>query len=328
MLSRTDSIGDVILTLPLAGLIKSVEPDCKITFLGKAYTEAVVALSVHVDAFVDWGRIEQLPPTKQVTTFESLNADVFVHVFPVKEIAKLAKRAGIKDRIGTSHRSYHLLTCNHRPSFTRKKSDLHEAQLNCKLLAPLGIVHIPEIDSLADFYGFTRVPELPEKFGQLLSADKRNIILHPKSKGSAVEWGLNNFSELMEVLSEEPCHVFVTGTEEEGQLIRDQLPLNLPNVTDVTGQMTLPELIAFIAHADALVAASTGPLHIAAALGLRAVGLFSQRRPIHPGRWQPIGKNAIAIVYHGEETKSGDELDRQMKLIDPELIASKLMGLE
>ncbi|MCB0778620.1 MAG: hypothetical protein KDC03_03595, partial [Flavobacteriales bacterium] len=57
------------------------------------------------------------------------------------------------------------------------------------------------------------------------------------------------------------------------------------------------QLIALIGASDALVAASTGPLHIAAASGKRAIGLFAPRRPIHPGRWAPLGPDAHALVH-------------------------------
>ncbi|RYG01290.1 MAG: glycosyl transferase family 9, partial [Chitinophagaceae bacterium] len=38
IISRTDSIGDVVLTLPMAKIIKQQFPDCRIAFLGKEYT--------------------------------------------------------------------------------------------------------------------------------------------------------------------------------------------------------------------------------------------------------------------------------------------------
>ena len=47
-----------------------------------------------------------------------------------------------------------------------------------------------------------------------------------------------------------------------------------------------------------MIAASTGPLHIAAALGKKAIGLFAPMRPIHPGRWKPIGKQANYLVLN------------------------------
>ena len=59
----------------------------------------------------------------------------------------------------------------------------------------------------------------------------------------------------------------------------------------------MDEFISFINLCDVLVAASTGPLHIAAALGKKAIGLYSPRRPIHPGRWAPVGKDTHALVF-------------------------------
>jgi heptosyltransferase-3 len=65
----------------------------------------------------------------------------------------------------------------------------------------------------------------------------------------------------------------------------------------------LDELIAFIFNADGLLASGTGPLHLAAASGIHALGLFPPSRPIHPGRWAPLGKKAEYL-----ESKS-DDLD-------------------
>lgn len=324
ILSRTDSIGDVVLTLPMAGILKEKYPDCKIIFLGRAYTRSIVQLSEHVDCFEDYDAWEVLSEETKLSHLKALHADVFIHVFPNKELAKLAKKAGIKCRIGTSHRAYHFLTCNKRPNFTRKGSDLHEAQLNFKLLAPLDIDHIPQREELPSYYGFSKIPTLPEKFSSLIEAEKKNIVLHPKSKGSAVEWGLDNFKSLIEVLPTDRCNIFITGTEQEGELLKGELPLDAPNIHNLTGKMSLNELIAFIAACDSLVAASTGPLHVAAAVNIKAIGLFVDVRPIHPGRWAPLGTKAQVLTYDGE-IAAGEEKAAILK-ISPERVMGELLG--
>jgi ADP-heptose:LPS heptosyltransferase len=96
-------------------------------------------------------------------------------------------------------------------------------------------------------------------------------------------------------------------------------------VTDLTGKLSLDELIAFLAHADGIVAASTGPLHIAAALGVTAVGLFPPTRPMHSGRWAPVGKQTKVFVAKKESwrfCKSGSHL--YMSGITPEEVARYL----
>lgn len=295
LISRTDSIGDVVLTLPMAGVIKENLPDCKIIFLGKTYTKPVVSLSKYVDEFLNWDELQN--SNNPIERLKNLNIDTVIHVFPNKAFAKMAKSARVEERIGTFGRFYHHFTCNQKVRFSRKKSDLHEAQLNLKLLAPLGISKSLSKEELADYYGFGVKTTLPEKWKEALSKDKFNLILHPKSQGSAKEWGLEKFNELIELLPEEKFQIFISGTEAEKKLIDNQLNFQKSNVVSLLGQMSLDEFIAFISEADGLVAASTGPLHIASALGKKAVGLFSPLRPIHPGRWQPLGKKATAVVF-------------------------------
>jgi heptosyltransferase III len=288
ILSRTDSIGDVVLTLPMAGYIRKFFPKSKIIFLGRNYTKDVVALSEHVDEFISWDEVKVLP-----------KADVIIHVFPVKEIARAAKKSGIGVRVGTTNRLFHWGTCNKLVRLSRKKSDLHESQLNIKLLDFLDIPTNVKPKEIQNYYGFTKAESLNGEWTEQLDKTKKNIILHPKSKGSAREWGLENFSELIDVLPKDKFKIFVSGTKEEGELCKPLFEKHY-HLTDLTGKMNLKQFISFINHADALVAASTGPLHIASALGKKAIGLFAPMRPIHPGRWSPVGRDAHAVVLNKE----------------------------
>jgi heptosyltransferase-3 len=297
LISRTDSIGDVVLTLPMAGIIKQFLPKSKLIFLGRNYTMDVIALSDYVDEFVSYDDVLKLNPSEQIDAFKKLNVTYIIHVFPVKEIAQLAKKARIKNRIGTTNRLWHWFTCNIKISLSRKNSDLHEAQLNTKLLPPLGITKEFSLEELVSAYGLTNVPALEKIQLDLIDKTKTTIILHPKSKGSAREWGLDNFSNLITQLDKTKHQIFISGTSQEGELVKDLIAKH-PEVINLTGKLSLQQFIAFINQCDVLIAASTGPLHIAAALGKKAIGLFAPMRPIHPGRWKPIGKQANYLVLN------------------------------
>jgi ADP-heptose:LPS heptosyltransferase len=92
--------------------------------------------------------------------------------------------------------------------------------------------------------------------------------------------------------------------------------------------MSLENFIKFIGLADGLVAASTGPLHIASALGKHAIGLYAPMRPIHPGRWSPIGINARALVINKNCSKCRNTGDCEcIRAIEPEQVARLLMKL-
>ena len=297
ILSRTDSIGDVILTLPMAGALKEYLPNATIIFLGRNYTRDIVAQSANVDVFLSWDEINKLPEKEQVTLFKEQKADIIVHVFPVKEIAKLAAKAKISVRIGSTGRIYHYLYCNKLVALSRENSELHEAQLNFKLSKSItGKTLVPSFDDINNYYGFDLKSNLQEKYKELIDKNRFNLILHPKSKGSAREWPLKHFTKLIRILPDDKFKIFVTGTDQERKLMSDFLTENKDRLTDLTGEFSLNQFISFIKHADGLVAASTGPLHIAAALGKLAVGIYPPIRPMHPGRWAPIGKNAHSLV--------------------------------
>lgn len=295
LLSRTDSIGDVVLSLPLCVFLKDKFPSCKLIFLGNTYTKPIISLLPQIDEIITWKELENLPLVERINLIKSKNIDVCLHIFPKKEIASLMKKAKIPFRIGTSHRAFHLLTCNIRLNFTRKNSSLHESQLNFELLKPFGFEFIPTLDEIENkLISSINIPKIENE--KDFFSIKKAIILHPKSQGSALEWPIEKYINLAYKLILQGEKVVFTGTENEGIQFRKFIPKN-ENCYDLTGKMTLDELIVFISQSKALVACSTGPLHIAGILNIKAIGLFSNRKPIHPGRWKALGKHAVFLVY-------------------------------
>jgi ADP-heptose:LPS heptosyltransferase len=174
--------------------------------------------------------------------------------------------------------------------------------LNFKLLKPFKLNGDIDTSELIPFYG---LKPATHEFHSLIDKDRYNLILHPKSKGSAREWSLDSYLSLVNALPADAYKIFITGLKEEGDIIRNERPelLNHPNVTDLTGKLNLEELTSFLSQADGLVACSTGVLHLASALGIFALGLFAPMKPIHPGRWMPVGKQANYLVLKEECNK-------------------------
>ena len=72
VISRTDSLGDVILTLPMTYLLKSNFPGSTVSFLGRSYTRDIIECCEYVDCFLDWDEIKK----KGVgDTLKTLNID-------------------------------------------------------------------------------------------------------------------------------------------------------------------------------------------------------------------------------------------------------------
>ncbi len=290
IISRTDNLGDVILTLPMAGYLKSIMPEIKITFIGKKYTLPVISSCSFVDNALDREEVLNDPHLLAM-----VRADTIIFVFPDKELAKVAKQVQIKRRVSTAHRWYNWLYCNHLVDFSRLRSNLHESQLNFKLLKPFKLDWDISTNELIPHYG---LQNSEFDFSSLINKEKFNLIIHPKSKGHGREWGLENYFQLIKRLPPEEYSVYITGLKEEEVSIRKELPqlFEVKGVTNLMGKFSLLEMQSFIGQADGLVASGTGVLHLASALGKYTVGLFPPIKPIHPGRWGPIGQNASYLV--------------------------------
>lgn len=328
IISRTDGIGDVILALPVAGVLKELNPEYEIIFLGRSYTKAIIESCEHVDRFVAWDTLEKLDEQESIQNMKQLGADIILHVFPRRSVAELARKAHIPLRIGTSSRHYHWHSCNRLIRLSRRRSIHHEAQLNLKLLVSLGAKKKYELDEIPNYYGLSKVKPMEERFGALLDRSKFNLLIHPLTKGSAREWGMQNYQRVLEIIPKERFKIFISGSEEEGAMSRSSLVDKFPDVVDLSGKLDLDDLISFIHNADGVLAASTGPLHIAAALGKYALGLYAPMRPIHPGRWAPVGEKADFIVKEQYCSKCRKmDLCECIESISPEEVKEKFMKL-
>ena len=285
IISRTDSIGDVILTLPLAGLIKKEFPNCSISFIGQPYTQAVIERCNEVDQFISKADF--------IVASATFEADAIIHVFPDPAIAKAAKKMDIQFRIGTTNRWFHWLYCNRLVRLSRRHSPLHEAQLNAQLLKPiLSAVHYT-LDQLAEAVSIDRAATTNFQLDQ----SKYHLILHPTSKGSAREWGIQNFEQLLTLLPKDLFTLYLCGLESDRAKLAALLEkCDGEHFIDCIGKFNLSTYIDFIQAADGLIANSTGPLHIAAISNKDAFGIYPPIKPMHPGRWAPIGKHSQVFV--------------------------------
>ena len=294
LISRTDNIGDVILTLPIAAYLKQHFPALKISFLCRGYAAPVVRHCRSIDEVVELEGFLEDPSAY----FAKANVDTIILAQPLKRMAVIAFKARIRNRIGNArHKLYQMLYCNRRVRFKKGNSEHHEAQFNFEFLRPFGLNTIPDLPEIIKLYDFD-IPHVPD-IDQLFKAHPFNLILHTKSNGHGREWPISHFTALAKQLGQYPdVRVWLTGSPAEGKWLEVHAAelLQQPNVSNVCGRFTLDQLSSFIKGADGLIASGTGPLHVSAAIGQRTLGLFPPTRPMHPGRWAPLGRRAQALA--------------------------------
>jgi ADP-heptose:LPS heptosyltransferase len=307
IISRTDNIGDVVLTLPLAIYLKQQWPQSRIIFLARDYVAAVVIACPAVDQFMSWEQLKRSPHKQAVLALRGEKADIILHVAPNKIIAQLAKLADIPIRIGTNRRWYHWLTCNKLVNFTRKNSPLHEAQLNFKLLKPLKLKTDFLLDEIAQLQNITCATDVNEKIKKILDKKRFNLVIHALTNGNTHEWSMEHFVRLVQLLPQEKFNIIITGTAKEKTKLKPLLHAEL-HVQDAVGEFTLDEFINLLSQVNGIVVGSTGPLHIAAALGIHCLGLYPAEPGKSPKRWAPIGKQAQYLVAEDIQTITPEQV--------------------
>ena len=343
LICRTDNLGDVVLTLPLAGYLRQLFPDLKIGFLCRRYAAALVAQCNAIDYVVERETLEDVTDadSSAVATaaawMRDARIDTIIFAKPDRRLAMAAKKAGIANRVGTSHRWFHWLTCNRLAHFSRVKSTLHEAQLNFALLRPLGIDAIPALAAIAPLYGMKPAAALlpllqlpPVASAASFDPAEFNLVLHPKSNGNGREWPVDHFTELAGLLAATPrIRLWITGSQAEGEWLAGHAPrlFAQPNVRNLCGLLTLAQLSAAISAADGLIASGTGPVHVAAALGQRTLGLYPPLQPVHPARWGPLGARAQTLCRAEQCTACSDAAACAcMRSITPHDVAQIVLG--
>lgn len=290
LIARTDNIGDIVLTLPMAARLKQLQPGVKITLLCRTYAAQAAQYCDDIDEVVQIEDVQQ----DLSGWLRSTDIDTIILAQPDRKLAIAAFKAGVRHRIGNARQKlYQLIYCNRRVRFSKGRSDNHEAQINFEFLRPYGETRIPEREAIDGFYRFT-IPH-DDGIANLLRPHAFNLVLHTKSNGHGREWPVSHYVELAQILgARRDVHLWLTGTEQEGKWIAEHAPqlLAQPNVSSVLGQLNLARLMSFIRQADGLIAGGTGPLHLSAAIGQRTLGLFPPTRPMHAGRWAALGRQA------------------------------------
>ena len=119
VLSRTDSIGDVVLTLPMAGFIKTHALATKVFFWTYLHQRRYWT-EFFVDGFINYDELETLKPEDQKKTLVETGVNILVHVLPQLKIARFALKAlafscGLVPQTG-----HHWFNCNKLVKLSRK----------------------------------------------------------------------------------------------------------------------------------------------------------------------------------------------------------------
>ena len=134
LVSRTDKIGDLILSIPSFFMIKKMYPNAELVAIVRKYNMDIVKNLPYIDRFVildDYTKAELL---EKIAYFK---ADVFIALYNDSYIAALARASKAKIKIGPISKLNSFFTYNKGVLQKRSRSIKNEAEYNLDLVAKL-----------------------------------------------------------------------------------------------------------------------------------------------------------------------------------------------
>lgn len=299
LVARTDRLGDLVLSLPVFAAGRAARPDWEFHALVAPAGAPLVAHDPNVAAVWTWdpaGGVAAEDELVRRLRAERFDAAVVLHFR--SPLARLLLRAGIRRRYGPWSKPASWLLLNRGAWQRRSRGGRHEADLNLELLARL-----PGIGTLT-----ASSPELHldpaqveggRSFRREQAPEARVVaFLHPGSGGSALDWPPERFAAVAGELASLPgWRVFVTGHGSDAAAVHAMHRAGLdPRVGNLLDRYALPAFLGVLSAGDLLIGPSTGPLHLAGALGLGVVGIYPPVAAMSPRRWGPRARWSRVLV--------------------------------
>ena len=299
---RIDRMGDLVLTLP----VDEGKPD--IHWFIPQGLGFLLNQSIPERKHTEFSRDFSWPEFhRMVQKLKELNPERVVIFHAPTWVYFAVRWAGIRERVGRLSQWYSFLLLNKGIRQSRSLGEKHETEYNWDLLARTEPVPEP--------LKLTARSAKPLNF-----PSKMYYVIHPGMGGSALNWPAENYISLIQTITKK-SPVVITGTAaDEPYLkpIRDALK-NKSNVIWLDGKIDTTELMLILKDAKAVIAPSTGVVHLAASLGAPTVGLYSPIAQERSKRWGPRGEKVKVL-----DATAITPIEDSMKTITVEMVLKSI----
>jgi heptosyltransferase II len=297
---RTDRIGDVVLTMPAVHALRKNFPSAKMTLLVTPLTRDLVLGHPDIDEVLFDNRNDSSHGLfgfwRLIFEIRRHHFDLVLNFHTKRRTNLLCFLAGIPVRYGYKNNNYGFLL-NHPVADDRPQGYKHEAQYCLDMLKDLGV----DTQELKTFIPVqANHQEWVQRFlaEQAIDPSSRLVAVHPGASCPTKKWPVKSFGQLMQNMRKKySCQFAVVGSQDEQTRVAE-LKAMLPfKVVDLSGKTSVGQLAAFFEHCQLLVSNDSGPVHVAAALGIPVVSIFTRNQPgINPQRWRPLGDRSSCVA--------------------------------
>ncbi len=295
-------LGDMLCIIPAVRALRKAFPHARITLVGLPWERNFVKrFSIYFDDFIEFPGWPGLPeqeviPDKLLEFIAAMQYEHFDLFLQMQgngtETNAMSILFGARYTAGLREPGEQVFNPVY---FPESGDDEHEILRFLKLTDAL---EIPRQGTALEF------PILPEEqrnfemIQQSLNLLSHNYIcIHPGARNVLRRWPAANFAAIANNLIAREYTIVLTGSEDERDLLREvasQIQQPVINIVDTCGQIGIGELAQIITHSTLLVSNDTGVSHVAAALQVPSVIIFSTYSD--PNRWSPLNTNLHKVI--------------------------------
>ncbi len=305
LVCSTNWIGDVVMSLAALRELRRLYPSAHLTVLARTWVAAMYQDQGLVDEIRILERSSPTPLGLLKTARCLRDFDISI-LFPNSfGAALLSFLARIPERIGyaTDRRSL-LLSRRAKPRI--RQLDRHQIFYYLDLLYQTGLSSIDYLNqsSIQPDIRLQATPRILESADTLMKdtdIDTRRplIALNPgASFGPAKRWFPERYAALADRLVQEAdAEVLLLGSTSEAAIARQISNQMSQKANNLVGRTDLPTLIGIISRCQLVVGNDSGPMHLAAALGIPQVAIFGSTDEKATG---PFNPKAVVLHKHVE----------------------------
>lgn len=299
LICRLSAIGDSIETWPIATTLKNLWPDCRITWVVDCGVDSLLREHGAVDHVirVPKGWLKQPKAVWQLRS-ELRTQAIEISIDPqgLSKSALVGWLSGAKRRIGFAPPvSREIAPWLYTETIAPQRVHLVDRQL--ELLAPLG-VRSDQID-----FGYSPSREATawwERESAAYCRGKRYVVINAGAGWMSRHWDLQRYADVARHIHGHGMVPLILWGGSKEKATAEQI-VGFSEHTAVLGpEASLPNLSAVIASSSFYVGAETGPMHLAAALGVPCISLHG---PTLPEKSGPYGNQHITIQKAYEPKK-------------------------
>lgn len=297
LLSRTDRMGDVLLTTPAIQAVRDEFPNAYIAMLIRPYTESIVRNNPFLDEVIvydKYGKHNSILSTFLFSmNLRSKKFDIGIAFHPTNRVHTIFYLSRIPVRIGYDRKLEFLLT--HPIRHTKQYGVKHESEYTMDMLELLGICQKKFPLTLKISHSTeNKIRTLLRKKGYV---NKNIVAIQPGSSCPSKIWPSDKYVRLVREINKKFSVKFLIIGDNRSKDISEYIEKKLDfNIWNTTSEFPILEVAGLLKYCSLLISNDSAPVHIATAVKTPVITMFGRNQPgLSPTRWGPLGEEDTYI---------------------------------